>query len=213
MHKAVTGADARPQLVRRAFQLEYLTLGWMTIEAAVAVAAGTVAHSLSLTAFGIDSLIELLSAAVLLWRLTVELRHGQIFAERAERAAAKICGALLFALAIYVVAAAGWKVWQQEGGRFSWPGLALALLTIPVMYLLSRSKIAIADQLGSRAMRADAVESITCGWLALVVVAAMAAQYAIGAWWVDPVASLAILWFLVREGREAWSGDNCCDED
>jgi len=65
--------------------------------------------------------------------------------------------------------------------------------------------------LGSRALRADAVESITCGWLSLVVVAALLAQLVVGAWWVDAVASLGIVWFLVREGREAWEGEQCCD--
>jgi divalent metal cation (Fe/Co/Zn/Cd) transporter len=78
------------------------------------------------------------------------------------------------------------------------------------MYYLSRRKLRLADALGSRALRADAVESITCGWLAVVVVAALVAQFASGLWWIDPVASLGIVWFLVREGREAWSGDECC---
>ena len=124
-----------------------------------------------LVAFGLDSLIELASAGVLVWRLTVELRHGQRFAEAAEQRAARIGGALLFALAAYVVLAAGWKLWQQTGGEFSLPGLVLSLLSLPIMYYLARRKLRLADALGSRAMRADAAESITCGWLAFVVVA------------------------------------------
>ena len=82
------------------------------------------AASVILLAFGIDSLIELASASVLIWRLTVELRHGQAFAESAERAASRIAGLLLFALAAYVVTAAGWKLWAQTGETFSWPGLS-----------------------------------------------------------------------------------------
>src|SRR5947209_5191397 len=74
------------------------------------------------------------------------------------------------------------------------------------------SLIELASALGSRALRTDAVESITCGWVAFVVVAALAAQFATGLWWIDPVASLGIVWFLVREGREAWSGDECCHD-
>lgn len=213
MHVPSKASDTRTILIRRAFYLEYLTLAWMTVEAAVGIGSGLAADSLSLTAFGIDSVIELVSAGVLLWRLTVELRHGQVIAEHAERRAARIGGALLLGLAVYVIAAASWKFWQQEGARFSLPGLALGVVTIPFMYLLSHRKIVLAERLGSRAMRADAVESITCGWLAFVVVAAMLVQYAIGAWWVDPIASLAIVWFLIREGREAWSGDHCCDVD
>jgi divalent metal cation (Fe/Co/Zn/Cd) transporter len=73
------------------------------------------------------------------------------------------------------------------------------------------AKLRLADALNSRALRADAVESITWGWLAFLVVGAQAAQFLIDVWWLDPVASLAIVWFLVREGREAWAGEECCD--
>lgn len=201
----------RVALVREAFRLEYITLGWMVIEAAVAIGSGIAAQSLTLLAFGIDSVIELASAAVLLWRLNVELRHGEVFAEGAERTASRIGGALLFALAAYVVAGAGWKLWTRQGAEFSLPGLAISVLSIPIMYVLARRKLDVAGALGSRALRADAVESITCGWLAFVVVGALIAQLLIGAWWVDAVASLGIVWFLVREGREAWEGDACCD--
>jgi len=202
----------RSDMIREAFRLEYVTLAWMSLEAVVAIGSGLAAQSLVLVAFGLDSLIELASAGVLVWRLTVELRHGQKFAEAAEQRAARIGGALLFALAAYVVLAAGWKLWQRTGGEFSLPGLVLSLLSIPIMYYLSRRKLRLADALGSRALRTDAVESITCGWLAFVVVAALAAQFATGLWWIDPVASLGIVWFLVREGREAWSGDECCHD-
>ena len=208
-HKAP--AD-RSDMIREAFQLEYVTLAWMSLEAVVAIGSGLAAQSLVLVAFGLDSLIELASAGVLVWRLTVELRHGQKFAEAAEQRAARIGGALLFALAAYVVLAAVWKLWQRTGGEFSAPGLVLSLLSIPIMYNLSERKLRLADALGSRALRTDAVESITCAWLAFVVVAALVAQFATGLWWIDPVASLGIVWFLVREGKEAWSGDECCHD-
>jgi divalent metal cation (Fe/Co/Zn/Cd) transporter len=201
----------RAALIQQAFRLEYVTLGWMTIEAVVAIGSGVAAGSLTLMAFGIDSLIELASAAVLIWRLTVELRHGQAFAEKAEKTASRIGGALLFALAAYVVTVAGWKLWMQQGAEFSLPGLVISVLAVPVMYLLSRRKLQIADALGSRALRADAIESVTCGWLAFVVIGALVAQLLTGAWWVDAVASLGIVWFLIREGREAWEGEECCD--
>jgi divalent metal cation (Fe/Co/Zn/Cd) transporter len=204
--------SAREAAIRSAFRLEYLTLGWMTVEAAVGIGAGIAAGSLALIAFGADSLIELVSAGVLVWRLTVELRHGQEFAESAERLAARIGGALLGALAVYVVVSAGFKLWLGRGAEFSPAGLALTVVAIPLMYWLARRKLRLADTLGSRALRTDAVESITCGWLAFVVVAALIAQAAIGAWWIDPVASLAIVWFLVREAREAWTGEECCDD-
>ena len=215
LNTAVNGAvgAARQTAIRSAFRLEYLTLAWMTVEAAVGIGAGVAAGSLVLIAFGADSLIELASAGVLLWRLNVELRHGQRFAESAERTAARIGGTLLAALAVYVVASAAYKVWLGHGAEFSRAGLALTLVAIPLMYWLARRKLQIADALESRALRTDAVESITCGWLAFVVVAALIAQALIGAWWIDPLASLGIVWFLVREAREAWSGEDCCGGD
>ena len=82
---------------------------------------------------------------------------------------------------------------------------------MPIMYFLSRRKLVVAEQLGSRALRADAIESISCGWLSFVVVLGLAAQLALGAWWVDSLASLAIVYFLIKEGREAWTGDECCE--
>jgi divalent metal cation (Fe/Co/Zn/Cd) transporter len=204
--------QSRAALIQRAFQLEYVTIAWMVVEGAVAIWAGIAAGSITLLVFGIDSLIELVSACVLIWRLTVELRRGQTFGENAERTASRICGALLFALAAYVVIAAAWSLWTREGESFSWPGLIVAAIAIPVMYVLSRQKLALAEGLGSRALRADAIESITCGWLSFVVVVGLVVQLLTGAWWVDAVTSLAIVYFLVKEGREAWTGAECCDE-
>jgi divalent metal cation (Fe/Co/Zn/Cd) transporter len=200
----------RASLIRQAFRLEYATVGWMVVEAAVAMISGIAAGSVALFAFGIDSAIELASAGVLLWRLRVELRRGQVFGEVAERIAGRISGALLFVLALYVVGAAGWKLWTSTGSSFSWPGLLVALLAMPLMYGLARRKIAVAEALGSHAMRADAMESVTCGWLALMVVIGLAVQFLTGAWWVDSVTSVAIVWFLCREALEAWRGDDCC---
>src|SRR5258708_6573874 len=202
----------RAVLIQQAFRLEYITVAWMTIEAAVAIGSGVAADSLILTAFGIDSLIELASATVLVWRLVVELRNGQTFAENAERTASRIGGALLFALAAYVVASAGWKLWTQQGAEFSLSGLIISVLAIPIMYFLARRKLQLASALGSRALRADAVESITCSWLAFVVVGALVAQLLVAAWWVDALASLGVVWFVIREGREAWEGEDCCDQ-
>jgi divalent metal cation (Fe/Co/Zn/Cd) transporter len=205
------GATPRALLIRAAFRLEWFTVAWMMVEAAVALASGVMAHSIILTAFGIDSLIELASASVLIWRLTVELRRGQSFAEAAERTASRIGGALLFALAAYVVLAAGWSLWTRQGATFSWPGLVVSMTAIPLMWLLARRKLRVAEALGSRALRADAVESMTCGWLSFVVLIGLLAQLALGAWWVDAVTSLAIVWLLLKEGREAWNAEE--DDD
>jgi divalent metal cation (Fe/Co/Zn/Cd) transporter len=205
------GAPAdRARLVNMAVRLEWLTIAWMVIEAAVACSAALAAHSIALMAFGIDSLIELASAAVLIWRLSVELQQGGDFPERTERAAARIAGGLLFALALYVIAAALWALFTRTGESFSWAGLVVALLAMPIMAFLARRKLTLAERLGSRALRADAIEAVTCGWLSAIVVIDLLLQAVLDAWWIDPLLSLAIVWLLVKEGREAWADDACC---
>jgi divalent metal cation (Fe/Co/Zn/Cd) transporter len=209
--RTASGVTPRALLIRAAFRLEWFTVGWMVVEAAVALASGVTAGSISLIAFGVDSQIELASAGVLIWRLNVELRRGQSVAEEAERTASRIGGALLFALAAYIVMAAGWSLSTRQGAEFSWPGLSVSLAAIPIMWLLSRRKLRVAEALGSRALRADAVESITCGWLSFVVLIGLLTQLALGAWWVDAATSLVIVWLLVKEGREAWAGEGADD--
>jgi divalent metal cation (Fe/Co/Zn/Cd) transporter len=99
---------------------------------------------------------------------------------------------------------------MREGQEFSTPGLVIAALAIPVMWWLVREKMRVADQIDSRALRADAVESITCGYLSGVVLIGLMAQVLMpGWWWVDSVTSLAIVDLLVKEGREAWQGEEC----
>ncbi len=115
----------------------------MVIEAVVAIGAGVVARSITLLAFGIDSVIELASAGVLIWRLNVELRHGQSFAEPAEHMASRVGGVLLFALAAYVVLAAGWSLRTRQGQAFSWPGLIVSLAAIPIMWIFRAENFAL----------------------------------------------------------------------
>jgi divalent metal cation (Fe/Co/Zn/Cd) transporter len=179
----------------------------MVIEAAVSIGSGILAGSLSLIAFGADSVIELASAIVLLWRLRIELQQGAEFSEAVEQRARQIAGALLFALAAYVIVSAAYGLWRQQGQEFSAPGLIVTAVAIPAMYFLAKAKTTVADRIGSRALRADAVESIACAYLAVVVLVGLIAQWLFGAWWIDAVTSLAIVLFLVKEGREAWTGD------
>ena len=202
---------SRSDLVRWAFRLEWLTAAWMAIEAVVAIGSGISANSLSLIAFGADSVIELASAGVLLWRLNVEIRHGEEFSETVEHQASRIGGALLFALAAYVIASAAYGLWWDEGQEFSAPGFVLTALAIPIMWPLAKEKMRVAGQIGSQALRADAVESITCGYLSGVVVVGLLVQLLMsGWWWIDSFASLAIVVLLVKEGREAWHGGERC---
>jgi divalent metal cation (Fe/Co/Zn/Cd) transporter len=208
----IAGIDNRVGVIREALLFEWITIAWMVIEAVVAIGSGIAAHSITLTAFGLDSVIELISALILIWRLGVELKHGKQVSETAERRASKIGGGLLFALAAYLVLSAAWALWQGHGQDLSIIGLAVAVAAIPIMYFLAKRKISLAERIGSRALRADAVESITCGWLSCAVVVGLTAQYLLGAWWIDAVTSLGIVWFVVKEGREAWQGQACCDD-
>jgi divalent metal cation (Fe/Co/Zn/Cd) transporter len=136
---------------------------------------------------------------VLLWRLTIELRQGAEFPEAVERRASNAAGVLVFALA----ASGAYGLWAREGQEFSATGLALVVLAMPVMWFLASAKIRLADQIGSQAPRADAIESIACGYLSIVIVLGLLAQLFFGAWWIDSATSLAIVVLLVKEGREA----------
>jgi divalent metal cation (Fe/Co/Zn/Cd) transporter len=204
-------APGRVRDVDRALRLEWLTVGWMTIEAAASLVAGFAAHSLVLEAFGADSVIELVSAGVLIWRLRVELKSGDAFPESAEHRARRLAGGLLFVLSAYVLGDAIYALRMHEGQDFTVAGLLVTGAAIPVMYFLAKSKLRIAERIGSRALHADAVESMTCGYLSVVVVIALVAQLLLGAWWVSGVSALALVPFLLREGREAWGEDHCCE--
>jgi divalent metal cation (Fe/Co/Zn/Cd) transporter len=199
--------ENREELIERAFRLEWITAGWMVVEAAVAIGSGVAARSLTLIAFGADSVIELLSACLLLWRLRVELRERENFPEATERTAGRAGAALLVALSLYVVASAAWSLWRRTGQEFSTLGLALALLAIPIMAVLATAKRRLAEAIGSAALRADAIESVACLYLSCVVVIGLLAQWAIGAWWIDGVSALVLTPFLIKEAHEAWAGD------
>lgn len=203
-------AEKRDRWILHGLRLEWLTIAWMLVEAAVALVSAMRAHSLTLLAFGVDSLIEVCSAFVLVWRLDLELRLEEEFSERTEILASKIAGALLYVLAAYVVVSAILSLLQRSGQEFSLSGLVVALVAIPTMYWLSRAKLRVAEKLGSPALRADAIEAVACGWLSFVVVIGLVAQLLLHAWWLDAVTSVVIVYFLVREGSEAWKGDECC---
>ena len=200
----------RREAIGHAIRLEWITLGWMTIEAAIAIAAGIAAHSVSVTAFGLDSVVELLSGGVVMWRLRVELQQGREFSNRIEHRAHQAAGALLFALAAYVVIAAGASIYERHGQEFSLAGAAVCAIAATLMYPLARAKLKAAEQLASRALRADAAESLTCGYVSVAVLAGMIAQRFLGAWWIDAVVSLGVVYYLVKEGREAFGEAECC---
>jgi len=211
-------AASRADAVRLALLLTYITLGWMTIEGAASLLLGWASKSLLLEAFGVDSVIELFSAAVLLWRLRVEA-SGIATSEHVdlvEHRAARLVGYSLYALVAYVVLNSGYGLFIAkritDTHESVW-GILIGLVAKVGMPILAAYKLKVAARLNSRALRADAVESITCGYLSIVLMIGLAATWLLGWWWLDSVAALALIPFIIKEAREAISGEACsgCD--
>lgn len=188
-------------------RIETITVAWMTIEAAVAIGAGVAAHSTLLVAFGLDSVLELVTGATLLWRLWTE-RRGATLArvERAERLAAWITGVGIALLCVYIVAVALLDVLTRAASATSVAGLALAAVAVVGMPVLAWRKRVIARQLNSAALRGDAACSLTCAYMAGALLVGLGLHALLGWWWVESVALLAFLYWLVPEAREALEG-------
>ncbi len=204
----------RARDVRLGVWIELVTIGWMLIEAAVALSAGFATRSVSLQGFGIDSVIELISGGILLWRLRVEQRGGSLdLIERAERRAAWVTAISLFALALYLIGDSALTLLTYTRPEASWWGLGLAIAAALIMPLLWQSKLRIAGRIGSVALKADAACSVTCAYMALALLIGLLLNRLFGWWWADPLAGLALVYFLAREGREAWhearTGETC----
>jgi divalent metal cation (Fe/Co/Zn/Cd) transporter len=169
-----------------------------------------VASSVALIAFGIDSFVETASGAILWWRLRAELSgRDPEDVERIERAASRAAGAILLGLAVYIVIDAGRRLagFGPEA-RQSFLGIVLTVVSAVIMPVLGALKLRTARDLASGALRADAYETIACAWLSLTTLAGLALNAAFGWWWADPVAALAIIPLVVREGLEGWRGDH-----
>jgi divalent metal cation (Fe/Co/Zn/Cd) transporter len=211
MHFTASRTDA----VRLALLLTYITIGWMTIEGAASLLLGWASKSLLLEAFGIDSVIELFSATVLLWRLRVEA-SGTATSEHVnlvEHRAARLVGYSLYALVAYVVLNSSYGLFFAkritDAHESVW-GILIGAVAKVGMPILAGYKLKVAARLNSRALRADAIESITSGYLSIVLMTGLAATRLFGWWWLDSVAALALIPFLVKEARAAISGECGC---
>ena len=188
--------------LRRGVQLEATTVGYNMLEGVVAIWAGLAASSVALTGFGVDSVIEVTSGAILWWRLRAELGSPPLRAV-VERRATRLAGALLLLLALYVVVESVRRMVTGEHPHESPIGIALTMLSLVVMPLLARAKLRTAEALDSRALRADAHEAIVCAWLAFATLVGLLLNAALGWWWADPAAALAMVPLIMREGLEA----------
>jgi divalent metal cation (Fe/Co/Zn/Cd) transporter len=187
----------------------------MTIEALVAIGSGLRAHSILLTAFGLDSVIELVTGGVLLWRLSTEAHGGSLArVERAENRAAWVTGIGLILLCLYIIVSAGAGLLLHDRPESSPVGIGLALAAVVGMPLLAWRKRAIAARLDSAALRGDAACSMTCAYMAATLLVGLALTAALGWWWADPVAALVIGALAAEAGRRVWRAeslaDTCC---
>jgi divalent metal cation (Fe/Co/Zn/Cd) transporter len=197
----------RSRLIRQARMLSLLSIGWMTVEAVVAIVASLLSGSVALLGFGLDSLIELASAGTILWLYTGS-RGGS---EEAERRAQQLIAMCFAALALYVAFDAIHTLAGGTHPNVSWLGVAVTAGAIVFMPLLARAKGRVARQLGSAATAGDAAQSWLCAITAAAALVSILANAALGWWWLDPIAGLGIAGLAVREGREAWAGEVCGD--
>jgi divalent metal cation (Fe/Co/Zn/Cd) transporter len=187
--------------------LSLLSIGWMTVEAAVAIGAALVAGSVALLGFGLDSLIELASASTILWLYTGSRGDS----DAAERRAQQLIGICFAVLALYVTFDAITTLASATKPDVSWPGVAVSTGAIVFMPLLAHAKGRVAAQLGSAATAGDAAQSWLCAISAAAVLVSILANTALGWWWLDPIVGLGIAALAVREGRDAWAGEVCGD--
>lgn len=189
---------------------EYFTVGWNVVEGVIAIAAGVIAGSIALVGFGLDSCIEVASGLVLIWRLRKHEFSDEEDEETAEKKAVFFVGTTFFLLALYIIYESGKKLFFQEQPAESLIGIILAIVSLIVMPLLAIWKKKIAAEINSRALRADALETLACSYLSFTLLVGLGANALFGWWWADPVAALAMVYFLLKEGTEAvhegWEG-------
>lgn len=200
----------RARLLRLAQGLAVFTIAYNLAEGAVAIVAARIADSGALLGFGLDSGIESISGAVLLWRLTVERRSPER-AERVEHVAARAIGVSFLTLAAYVAYDAVTALINRNEPETSIIGILLTASSLVVMPVLARRKHRVAVALGSKAAEADSNQTWACVWLSAVVLVGLALNATLGWWWADPIAALGVVVFLVLEGREALTADTLAD--
>jgi divalent metal cation (Fe/Co/Zn/Cd) transporter len=204
---ASSGLDAgeRDRLIGRAKALSGLSLAWMTVEGAVAIAAALMAGSVALLGFGIDSAIEGVASVIVIWRFTGARRVS----EEAERRAQKAVAISFFLLAPYIAQDAIRALFAGQHASTSWVGIGLSVGSIIAMPLLGRAKQRVGERLRSAATSGEGAQNLLCAYMAAGVLVGLAANSVLGWWWVDPVVALVIAAVAVREGREAWAGEGC----
>ncbi|HEY7680284.1 MAG TPA: cation transporter [Terriglobia bacterium] len=193
--------DRTNHLRRKALRLEYTLISYNVLEGVIAVSAGWAAGSVALVGFGLDSAIEVMAAVILVWRLR---QPGSLEEEsERERKALLGVGITFFVLSAYVLWQSAQSLLRREAPESSWIGILLAIASLIVMPLLGLAKRKIAREMGSRALEADALETFICAYLSLTLLLGLGLNALLNWWWADPLAALAMVPFLVKEGWEA----------
>ena len=199
----------RRAAARMGRRLEYFTIAWNTLEGAIAVLAGAAAGSISLVGFGVDSFIEVVSGAALLWRMSVDGDEHQ--RARVERIAVRTVAICFLSLAAYMAYEAIRDLVTRRAPAHSLPGILLACAALVVMPLLSRAKRRVSATLRSTAMRGDAKQADFCAYLSAILLGGLVLNRLWGWWWADPTAALVMVPIIAKEGIEGLRGDPCCD--
>jgi divalent metal cation (Fe/Co/Zn/Cd) transporter len=202
-----------PAGLTTARRLEGVTVAWNTVEAAVALVSGLLAGSVALTGFGLDSGIEVASALLVLNRVRAAA-SGKEPDEAKEKRALRAVAALFFVLAAYLIADGIHSLVVGDRPNTSVSGIVVTAAALVVMPLLSAAKARVGGRIGGSIgalVLADAAETKLCALLSVATLAGVVAYSAAGWWWADPVAGFVIVYFAIREGREAWEGDLGCD--
>jgi divalent metal cation (Fe/Co/Zn/Cd) transporter len=207
-HAAALAPEGRSAQLRAGARLEAITVLWNIAEGIIAIAAATMAGSIALVAFGIDSFVETASGAIVGWRLLDEIsQRAESRAEQTEKLAARITGILLLTLAVYIAVASSAGLLKMSAKPQESPmGVAVTAASLVVMPILGRAKLRCASAIESSALRADAYETIACAWLSGTALLGLGANALFGWWWADPIAALALIPLIVREGLEGLSG-------
>jgi divalent metal cation (Fe/Co/Zn/Cd) transporter len=209
--RAMTDAGAsRSALVRRGLWLNYLTIGYNTLEAIVSIAAGIVAGSVALVGFGVDSVIEVTASAAAQWRLRADV--DLIRRERVEHLTVRIIGGTFLALAAYVAYESIKTLVEREEPDGSIVGVILLSASVVVMPLLARAKRRVASALNSAALAGEATQTSLCAYLSVIALGGVALNTVLGWWWADPAAALLMVPLISREGLEGLRGGSACDD-
>jgi divalent metal cation (Fe/Co/Zn/Cd) transporter len=200
----------RKDQIKRGRRLEYFTIAYNSLEGLISIVAGLVAGSVSLVGFGIDSAIEVISGAALIWRLRRDLNPEM--RESAEKLTLRIVGFSFIALAIYILYDSGSILLRHEAPERSIPGIMIAALSAIVMPLLARAKRRVASGIGSAALQADSRQTDFCTYLSAILLGGLLLNALFGWWWADPIAALIMVPIISKEGIGDVRGRACCDD-